>query len=109
MLKQSVRIGSEPETRHQVFEGRSGPGTKYVVSTIPRILAAQLKPAFLRDIVLRNRPEDSSARLRSQQVIVAFAQAAFTGVIADREHSLVRIVEKSKIHLVDQQFRAGGE
>ena len=58
--------------------------------------ASQGKPAFLRQLSLRNRHESGQSRFRSQQIVVTRVPASLTDVIADRQE-MTRLVEQEVI------------
>src|ERR1700757_2203726 len=92
VIEHGIRINFEPEIGHQVFKCCTCPGSQDWLVLELCIHAPQFKPTFLRDVALRDRAEYRCASFRGEQVVMALAEKAFAGIVADRKHFLLIVV-----------------
>ena len=91
LVEQGVFVGRHHQKRHEVLKHRTAPRKEDRLSTGGGEQAPQGKPAFLRQLPLRNRHETAQSRFRSQQIVVTRVPASLPDVVADGQQ-MTRLV-----------------
>ena len=96
LVEQRVCVGGHHQQRHEVLEHRAAPRQERRLAPGDDQQASQGKPAFLRQLALRNRHKTGQARFRSQQVVVARIPPPLADVVANRQQ-MTRLVEQEVV------------
>ena len=101
-------ISAEPQRRHQVFEHGAGPGEEHEAAVILGVGAAQLEPAFLRDVFFGDGGEDGGAGFGGEQVVAGGLELVRLHVESDGHEQAAGIEQEGEVHLVGELSGLGG-
>ncbi len=95
-----VGIVAHPQRGHQVFKHRARPGEQQELAEGIGVVAAELEPARLWNLVTSNGQERSNARFRGDHVVAGLVELLPTHVVADRENLAAGVGKKRELRLL---------
>jgi hypothetical protein len=99
---ESVGITAHPQRRHQVFEHGARPGKQDKAPECTRMLASQLEPALLMNLVASDCKKCGNAGFRSNHVVASLMEFLRAHVVSDGENLTAWIGEKGKFHFLHE-------
>ncbi len=102
LSEQSLRIGSQKQTRHQVLEHRAAPREEPGSGRRVRQRTPEMEPMPVVDFAFANRQKAGQPGFGREQVVTAAIQLSAAQVVADGEQPARMVVKECEIHVHSQ-------